>query len=560
MIKTRIVSSLEKALATDDIDSFKSLDRISVLRGERLSVQLLHTYIFEKNTTHWDPRKVWAALTFEGALAEHADARDVVNVAVERPALHVSGDDDDYISKRPGLFPDILRPLQYKNKLCVSSELLFSAWVEINIPEDFVPGKTTLTLILDDGAGEHAEASVEIEVINAVMPKESIYLTQWFHTDCLAQYYNVEVWSERHWEIIENFARVAHKNGINLLLTPIFTPPLDTKEGGERLTTQLIGVTKTNGVYTFDFTLLDRWVDMCDRIGIEYIEMAHLFTQWGAYHAPKIMATVDGEYKKIFGWETDAAGDEYRSFLRTFLPKLIEHMKARGDDKRCFYHISDEPNKEHLESYKAARDVVIDLLEDHIVMDALSSYDFWKLDLLKTPIPSNDHIDPFIEGGVPNLWTYYCCSQQYKVSNRFIQMPSKRNRSIGYQMYKYNIVGFLHWGYNFYNNCFSEDAINPFMQQDGNNWVPPGDSFSVYPAQNGEALESLRIVVFHEALQDLKVMRLCEKYYGKDAVVALIEECIGCSVTFKTCAKSAEDILTLRERLNGLLKKAVDRS
>ncbi len=559
MLKIKIVSSLEKALLKDNIDGFSPLNKISVLRGERLSVQLLHTYIFEKDSEHWDPRKTWAALTFSGELAENAYPRDVVNVAVERPALHVSGDDEDYISKEPGVFPDILRPLQYKNKVCVSAGLLFSVWVEISIPEDFAAKTTSLTLKLDDGKGQTASASLEIEVIDAVMPKESIYLTQWFHTDSLAQYYNVPVWSERHWEIIENFARVAHKNGINLLLTPIFTPPLDTEVGGERLTTQLIGVSLEGGRYSFDFTLLDRWVEMCDRIGIEYLEIAHLFTQWGAYHAPKIMATVDGEYKKIFGWETAATGDEYRTFLRTFLPEFISHMKKNGNDGRCFYHISDEPTAEHLESYKAARDVVIDILDGYTVMDALSNYDFWKLGLLTTPIPSNDHIAPFIENNVPNLWTYYCCSQQYKVSNRFIQMPSKRNRSIGFQMYKYDIVGFLHWGYNFYNNCHSADAINPFMQQDGNDWVPPGDSFSVYPAQNGEALESLRIIVFHEALQDLKVMKMCEEHYGKAAVVALIEECIGKDVTFKTCADSAEAILTMRERLNMLLKAATSK-
>ena len=27
------------------------------------------------------------------------------------------------------------------------------------------------------------------------------------------------------------------------------------------------------------------------------------------------MASVDGEYKRIFGWETDAAGDDYKEFL-----------------------------------------------------------------------------------------------------------------------------------------------------------------------------------------------------------------------------------------------------
>ena len=49
------------------------------------------------------------------------------------------------------------------------------------------------------------------------------------------------------------------------------------------------------------------------------------------------------------------------------------------------------------------------------------------------------------------------------MSNRFVTMPSSRNRSIGVQLYKAKVEGFLHWGYNYYNNWSSGDAINPYM-------------------------------------------------------------------------------------------------
>ena len=124
-------------------------------------------------------------------------------------------------------------------------------------------------------------------------------------------------------------------------------------------------------------------------------------------------------------------------------------------------------------------------------------------------------------------------------------------------MYKYDIVGFLQWGYNFYYNRQSGDLINPYLQQDGDAWVPAGDAFSVYPAPNGEALESLRIAVFYDALQDMRAMRLCEQYCGKDAVVAVIDEEIGTDVTFDTCAKNAAQILKIRERVNEMLRQAV---
>lgn len=50
--------------------------------------------------------------------------------------------------------------------------------------------------------------------------------TEWFHSDCLANYYGEEVFSEEYWRIVENFVKTAVKHRYNMLLTPIFTPPL----------------------------------------------------------------------------------------------------------------------------------------------------------------------------------------------------------------------------------------------------------------------------------------------------------------------------------------------
>ena len=189
--------------------------------------------------------------------------------------------DDQYLRTTPGLYPDRLQPLTYGGRVFYRLNYLYAVWVDVEIPKDTeLKGETTLTINFAD-EHESYTVSLVIDVIPAVLPEQTLMLTQWFHCDCLAQYYRVPVWSDEHWRIIENFARVAVKNGINMLLTPTFTPPLDTAIGGERLTTQLVGVTVEDGKYSFDFSLVDRWVDMCDRVGVKYFEIAHLFTQWG---------------------------------------------------------------------------------------------------------------------------------------------------------------------------------------------------------------------------------------------------------------------------------------
>ena len=553
MIKTKITSSLENIFPDEDFNKYPEITHISALRGEKISLQMVYCYTKEDDDIYM--RKEISP-TLSGCLAEYAKLYDVRYVPVEKPTN--PSYDDNYLRTSPGLFPDLLIPLKKGESVWATANALDSMWIEISIPNKGIVGEQTLTLkSIDPKSGETTENSIKIEIIDASLPEQTLKFTQWFYTDCLATYYNVPVWSKRHWEIIENFAKKAVELGINMLLTPVFTPPLDTKIGGERLTTQLVGVTVKNGKYSFSFRLLDKWIEMCNRVGIKYLEIAHLFTQWGATHAPKIMATVDGEYKQIFGWDTDAHGEEYSTFIRTFLKALLRHMKKRGDDKRCFFHISDEPHMDQLADYKKSKSIVEDILSDYIIMDALSDYEFYKMGVVKTPIPSNDHIEPFIENKVQNLWTYYCCGQCVNVSNRLIAMPSWRNRSIGMQMFKYNIVGFLQWGYNFYNSHNSLKEINPYLELSGEKWVPAGDPFSVYPAKDGTPHPSLRALVYFEALQDMRAMQLCESLYSHEEVVKAIEDALGFEIAFDKCATNSEQILKMREATNAMIKAKI---
>ena len=553
-VQTKIVSSLEKAFLDQNIEDFEPLTSLSVLRGERFSLQCLYFRPFDES----NQSLLFLIPEIQGPLAPYVKFHRVRSVPIAKAKFKHSGPDAAFLRTAPGLYPDLLEPMD-GGKLNVTHDILESLWMEFSLPEDAPVGTLENTLILKNYKTGEIEASecFSVEVIKATLPKQTLKVTQWFYTDCLSSFYGVEVFSERHWEIIESYAKMAKEHGINLLLTPIFTPPLDTEVGGERLTTQLVDIKKTNGRYFFSYKKLDRWIEMCDRVGIEYFEISHLFTQWGAVHAPKIMATVDGEYKKIFGWETDAAGEEYGAFLRTFLKSFLAHMKKRGDDRRCFFHISDEPTAEQLESYKKAKAQVKRILKGYPIMDALSSFDFYKKKICDLPIPASDHIDPFIKAKVPSLWVYYCCGQDNRVSNRFIAQLSSVNRSIGMQMFKYNIVGFLQWGYNFYNNQYSMAAINPFLDASGGNWVPAGDTYSVYPGADGKPHPSLRLLVFEEAIADMRAMQLAESLTSHETVVNAIEEVFGKEITFKTCAYDAKTMLKIRAKVNEIIKSNI---
>ncbi len=556
MVTMKLVSCLEKCFLDQTPDDFAAIDRVRMYRNEQASLQVL---VYDGDEA--DEAVSWYTVEIDGALADCVTARMVESVPNYLPAYSTPKKlaelDPHFVRTTPGLYPDMLMPATHGGRFPILNQQLHPLWLDIK-PNDTVAAGTYPTVIrLRRVDGEVlAEQSIEMTVLPALMPAQDTRVTNWFYADCLADYYGEEPFSDRHFEICENFVKTAVDNGINMILMPVFTPPLDTAVNGERTTTQLVGVTLEGGKYTFDFTLAERWLDMCDRAGAKYIEVAHLFTQWGAYHAPKIMATVDGEYRRIFGWDTDAAGEEYVTFLQAFLTEFTAFLEKRGDKERTYFHISDEPNEKHLEQYKTNRENVLKVLKGWKILDALSHIEYYKEGLCEYPVAYTPRLGDFLPEDIKERWTYYCCGPTYHYSNRFLAGSLPRVRSLGMQMYKYGIEGFLHWGYNFYNNQFSEDVINPFTNMTAGYWGIAGDAAVVYPGHGGVAIESIRLLAFRQAFDDIRVMKLCESYYGKDRVVQEIEAIVG-TVEFDHCVEDAATMQRVRDRLDDLIVEAM---
>ncbi|WNQ12220.1 DUF4091 domain-containing protein [Paenibacillus aurantius] len=547
-LETRCLTSLEKVFPDEELQA-GSVTRGSMLRGEVYAFQVAYrTQQLKKNIS----------VSVDSALPGRITLRSVGLAPSELPCQR--GHDENVLRTTPGLYPDPLFPIDAQEGVTGTHYQWRSVWVTVEVDDDAEAGLYPITVRFADKMGEPlAEECFELQVMDAALPDQTLIHTEWFHCDCLAHYYGVEVFSEAHWQLMERYVETAVRHGINMILTPLFTPPLDTQEGGERLTVQLVDVKKEGAAYRFDFTRLGRWIDMGQRAGIRYFEFSHLFTQWGAKHAPKIMAEEEGEYRRIFGWDTDATGEAYKSFLGQFLPALVAYLREQKVEKRSYFHISDEPFLEHMPWYRSASELMQAHLGDFPIIDALTNYEYYEQGLVKRPIPTNDHVELFLERGVPELWTYYACVQYRKVSNRFFHMPSARNRIIGIQLYKFQIAGFLHWGYNFWNSQYSLKPIDPYRVTDAGRSFPSGDAFLVYPGEDGFPVESIRMEVFFEALQDMRALQLLESLIGREQVVAMIDEGLPEALTFSQYPKDAQWLLEFRESVNTAIQSHLPR-
>ena len=561
-LNTKLVSSLIKVFP-DSVNG-DSISYATALQNEPFSFQV--AYKSEEDDVEVRPLYVRIESDLDDSLITQYK---VANVPVIR-ADHKCAD-DNFERKTPGIYPDVLlkrqtNPEIVKNgpnwspwvekdeeqKLRTVRDAFQTLWFTVNENgEEIKPGKYDIkikffTSISNSFVGEE---TLRLEIIDAKLPKQSLIYTSWFHCDSLADTYGVEVFSDRFFEIMRSFVSEATKTGMNMILLPAFTPPLDTGIGNERKTVQLVSVDVKDGKYSFDFSLMKKYIELCQDCGMENFEHNHFFTQWGAKHAPKIMATVDGEYKRIFGWDTDSISEEYATFLKAYLQEFKKFLKQMNLEKNIMFHISDEPDADCISYYENAQKVVGEEIKDYMCGDALSHYEYYERGCTKKPIVivDSEEMDKFVNN-CEDYWVYYTGNQlKCGSSNRIIQTPSARNRVIGLQMYVGAAKGFLHWGYNYYYDIISQGMFNPMLNPCGYNQLA-GASYVVYPDIRGFAVPSLRMKVFYEGINDYRALQVLESLIGRNETLKFIEKIVG-KVDYKYCPTNKE-LFEFRQKLN----------
>ncbi len=548
ILSVKQISSLPKVRLESELD-YTETDSVELLRAERFSYQIAFRASEIKALE----------FTVESELKPYIRLYQVNQSPYDTIATETVGMlDPDFISRTPGLMPDLLTPLPEGYGNVTVNLFASTVRVELNIPKDIKPGTYKITALMQDK--EHkilAKKVMKITVLNAKIKEQKLIYTRWFYADCISDYHEVPVYSDRHFELIEGYLRTAVDMGINMILVPIHTPPLDTDIGTYRTCVQLVDIEKVDEKYNFGFGKFDRFIEICKRIGIKYYEMAHMFSQWGAKFSAPIQVSENGRKDYMFGWHVGAADPSYTEFLKQYIKALSERLAYHGVQENTYFHISDEPSLDEIDAYKRASDIIRPLIGKARTIDALSNYPFYEQGLVECPVTSVMHMQEFLNHDVKNQWTYYCCQPQYGNSiNSFMGTPGWRTRILGLLMYKYNIQGFLHWGMNFYNNALSQRRINPYVTTSGNGSWPSGDPFIMYPAPNG-AYPSIRGKITAEAICDMDLCRTVEEYIGRDTVVSIIDRLAQRPLKFEDFPKGEKYIFDVRKKLLSELKAKI---
>ncbi len=309
-----LIHSLEKVFPNSNSDLWTSYSKLSALQGDRLSFQIAYRTT-EASITPLTISTVTELEHFQIRKVSYVPSLSPVNTAV----------DDNYLTTDAGLFPDLLDEC---NGTITATAQWQSLWIDVE-PDTKEVGNYPINFLFHTIDGQSCGSiSFSIEVIPVELPKQQLLHTEWIHTDCLANYYEVEPFSDQWWAITENFISHAAKHSINMILTPVLNPPLDTAYGQERTNVQLtdINYNQTTNKYEFNFDKLERWVFICRQAGIRNFEISHLFSQWGAAFAPNIYVN---QYET---YEEEVTIEEEVPLTETELAALKEELNKTNEE------------------------------------------------------------------------------------------------------------------------------------------------------------------------------------------------------------------------------------
>lgn len=402
-------------------------------------------------------------------------------------------------------------PLSNEKSIAVSKDNTQSIWITAYADEQAETAtlECGVTIITDRG---NVETKLELVIYSVLLPtndKAAFSHEYWMNTtnfwfrhpskdqlDFIKHFYGYEKYSNEWWELNRKIAQNMKESRVNVLFVRTHDLLLD---GGATMS--------VDGIYHFDWSLFDKWVDFFDEHAkIKLFAGYHLVVQTDGQDIYVIKPDENGE---LYIGEAKIGSPEAENWFNQFLPALYIHITQKGYKDRWFQHIEDEPSE--AQSWIYAREFVRKHMPDIKCGDAIDNQepmgelqnemDLWipRVDIYEK---NREFYDYRMALG-DTRWAYTCCvPTEQNYVNKMLGWPLLHNRVTFWGCFSNHYTGFLHWGYNFWDPSCEFFGLNKKT-------IIKGDGYIVYPdKENNSIKNSTRMIATRDSAQDYELLKL----------------------------------------------------
>ncbi|MEX0312903.1 MAG: glycoside hydrolase domain-containing protein [Allomuricauda sp.] len=423
---------------------------------------------------------------------------------------------NDIIKSNSGYFPD---PIIYTENKDVPFGTTQPIWVSVKVPEDALQGTYNGEITVHgeiDGESFTKTKAISLKVFKPVISKTSLWVTNWFFLDRLDYLNNnqpVEQYSDTYWELARIMARMLSEYRQNMAMIS----PLDHTE-----------FTYENGIWSFDFSNFNKLVNL-------FIDEGVIGRLEGGHFGNRIDGSWEGDFglkvptieKDTTYLETKSLVDtETRTFYNQFLPALFQNIQNKGWENTYVQHIADEPIDANFASYIEISDYIKSIVPQIKIIEACHTAKLeGKIDIW---VPQMNFLDEDLDfykkqqSKGDEAWYYTCLAPKGEYANRFIELPLIKTRLLHWVNHKYEIPGYLHWGFNYWGSKGGiTTSDNPYEDASGligssGNVLPGGDCWISYPAFK-EIYPSIRLEAMRDGIVDYELLKMYSEKYPEEA-------------------------------------------
>lgn len=398
-----------------------------------------------------------------------------------------------------------------------------SIYVEIPIPADLPSGVykgkikvyTSKMFETEESAGEVSYTITVNDICLPASTQDDFYLDLWQHNSNIARKAEVELWSDRHFEIIEKYVKTLADLGQCAVTVTVSEIPwcgqrcfLNEDMRANLFEYSMIKVFENeDGTFTYDYSVLERYVEMCFSYGIDKeIEVFGLLNIWqsvneGYYNFTNYYDALRIRYKKangLYGYmkKVKDIEDYIKSLYRFFISKgWIDKVRVTADEPW------------DMESFELSHNRLSKLCPKFKYKVALGHYGFYQTfkEQISDYAPSllcfcrenTDFVNALAEDKKSKFVWYTCCSPE--MPNNYLRSNLLETRYIAVLTDYFGLKGFLRWNYTVWPEKPRDDIRFPMFAA--------GDTNFVYPAGDMSPLLTLRYKALKRGIEDFILLK-----------------------------------------------------
>ena len=367
-------------------------------------------------------------------------------------------------------------------------------WVSVKVPrENIIKGMYRGSVTVKEDGKVIAELPLTVTVKNRVLPDPkdwTFHLDLWQNPYAVARYYNVEPFSQEHFDLMRPIMKRYADAGGKVITTSIMHKPWNgqTYDPFESMVTWM---KKADGTWWFDYTVFDKWVEFMMSCGVTKEIGCYSMVPWRLSF--QYFDQASNSFKFFNGKPGEPA---YEEFWTRMLKSFAAHLKEKGWFEITHIAMDERGLKDMLATIEVVRKA-----DPDFKLSLAGTYHPELVDLLDdycTNIAGKFTDEELARRKAAGKVTTFYTSCAEPRPNTFTFSPLAESEFFGWWAAKLDLDGYLRWALNSW-------VKDPLQDTRFITWGA-GDTYLLYPGGR-TSTRFERMIEGVQAYEKIRILR-----------------------------------------------------